>query len=100
MKLSTADILVKIRPALAVANRYKVFIFVLAFLGIYVYLVDHIGRLIQADPTNATAESEIKPISRLKIDKQAAEQMNQLEAQNIEIKALFDNARQNPFTEN
>lgn len=99
MKLTPEVILNKLTPLLVQLRRYSVFIFILAFLSIYVFLVQRIGYLIQDEPTQAVSESQVKPISRLKIDQNAVQQITDLESQNIEVKSLFDQARQNPFTE-
>lgn len=99
MKLDTDLILTKIKPVLVRLNQYRIFIFVLIFLGIYLYLVQHIGTLIQTEPTPITTETDLKPVTRLKVDQESVKQMTQLESQNIEVKTLFDNARGNPFTE-
>lgn len=81
-------------------ERYAVFIFLVTFLGIYIFLVHQIGSLINSEPSpQAVTETSTKPISRLKIDKDAVSQMQQLENQNIQVKTLFNEARQNPFAE-
>lgn len=99
MKQSIDALLQKIRPVLALLQRNAAFIFILLFLGIYIYLVNHIGSLITNEPTQAQVDSELKPISKLRIDQDAVNRMTELEAQNIEVKSLFEQARQNPFTE-
>jgi len=99
MKLSLDTILAKLRPLFLWGKKYGTFLFVLVFLGIYVYMVQYIGQLIQNDPGQSGSESSLKPVNRLKIDQDAVQKMTDLEAQNIEVQALFDQARQNPFTE-
>ncbi len=97
--LSVSDLQKRILPVLVRLRTYAAFIFVLVFLGVYVYMVNYIGNLIQDEPSQAAIDSKLKPVNRLKIDQKAVEQINELEAQSIEVKALFDQARQNPFTE-
>lgn len=99
MKLSSSEILNRILPYLKLVKKYGAFIFVVIFLGIYVFLVQHIGQLIQDEPSQAAVESKLKPVNRLKIDQDALQKMNELESQNIDVQSLFDQARQNPFTE-
>lgn len=99
MKLATNDITKQVRPIIEFLHKYIVFVFIVVFLGIYVYLVQHIGHLIQDEPSQAAIDSKLKPVDRLKVDENAVKQMTDLEAQNIEVQALFDQARQNPFTE-
>jgi Na+-transporting methylmalonyl-CoA/oxaloacetate decarboxylase gamma subunit len=100
MKLDTQAITQKIAKLLVAFKKYSVFSFVIVFLCIYVFLVQHIGTLINSEASpQAVTDTSTKPISRLKVDKGAVEQMQQLESQNIEVQTLFNQARQNPFTE-
>lgn len=99
MKQQIEKLLPKIQPLLLLFKKYGSFVVVIAFLGLYVYLVQYIGGLIQDEPSQATVDSTIKPVNRLKIDQDAVQKMTELESQNIEIQSLFDQARQNPFTE-
>lgn len=99
MRQQFETLLPKIRPLLNWLRKYGAFVVVIAFLGLYVYLVQYIGGLIQDEPSQAAVDSTIKPVNRLKIDQDAVQKMTDLESQNIEIQSLFDQARQNPFTE-
>ncbi len=99
MKLSIDDLVKKLQPLLKLGHKYLAFLFILAFLGVYVFLVQYIGGLIQDEPSQAAIDSKLKPVNRLKIDQNAVEQITQLESQNIEVQAIFKQARQNPFTE-
>lgn len=99
MKLSVADIIKKITPILLLAKKYAAFLFVVTFLSIYVYQVNHIGHLIQDEPSQAAIDDKLKPVSQLKIDEESIKKITELESQNVEVKSLFENARQNPFTE-
>lgn len=99
MKLSIDDLVKKLQPILKLGHKYFAFIFILVFLGVYVFLVQYIGGLVQDEPSQAAIDSKLKPVNRLKVDEDAVKQITQLESQNIEVQALFDQARQNPFTE-
>ena len=80
-------------------KRYAVFIVILIFLGVYVFEVNRIGHLIQDEPSQSAIDDKLKPVSQLKIDQNAIQQINDLETQNIQVKSLFDQARDNPFSE-
>lgn len=99
MNLSVDSIIKRVQPAITFLHRYMAFVCVVVFLGIYVYLVQHIGHLIQDEPSQSAIDSTLKPVNRLKIDQNAMQQITDLESQNIEVQALFEQARQNPFTE-
>lgn len=100
MKFDKQLLTQRLTKTLVVVNKYAVFSFIIVFLCIYVFLVQHIGKLINSEaPPQTVTETSTKPISRLQFDKTAVDQMKQLEAQNIEVQTLFNQARQNPFTE-
>jgi Na+-transporting methylmalonyl-CoA/oxaloacetate decarboxylase gamma subunit len=100
MKLDTQALTKQLIETIAKLQKYSVFSFIIVFLGIYVFLVYHIGQLINSEaPPQAVTETSTKPISRLQFDKDAVKQMQDLESQNIEVQSLFNQARENPFTE-
>ncbi len=99
MKLSTDSLLASIRPYLAYLQRYKVLIFVVSVLGVYVLLVNHIGELIQNEPSQTQIDSKLSPVNKLTVDQDAIKRITDLEEQNVEVQTLFNEARQSPFTE-
>ena len=99
MNTSINDLQKQVQPIGRWARKYAAFIYVLIILGVYVFLVQYIGGLIQDEPGQAAIDSKLTPVNRLKIDQDALQQITELESQNIEVKTLFDQARQNPFTE-
>jgi|ERR1700741_5232523 len=99
MQINTAQIKKYLAVLLAFGKRYAAFIFIVTFLGIYVFQVNRIGHLIQDEPSQAAIDDKLKPVSQLKIDQNSIKQITNLESQNVEIKTLFDSARQSPFTE-
>lgn len=99
MKISKDELQKYLVRALAFAKKYAAFLFVITFLSIYVYQVNRIGHLIQDEPPQTAVDDKLKPISQLKIDENSIKQITELESHNVEIKTLFDQARQNPFTE-
>jgi hypothetical protein len=99
MKLSKDDLLKYLNHGLSFGKKYAAFLFIVTFLGIYVYQVNHIGHLIEDEPPQSAVDDKLKPVSQLKIDENSIKQITDLESHNIEVKTLFDQARQNPFTE-
>lgn len=76
---------------------YAVFIFVLAVLLAYSFLVLKISQLSQAEPDPDTVTQQANTIKRLKVDQTALEKIQELEDQNIAVQSLFEAARDNPF---
>lgn len=99
MQLSLETLLPKIQPYLALAKKYAGFLFTLAFLLVCLFLVQRIGHLIQDEPSQSAIDAKLKPVNQLKIDQDAIKKITDLESQNVDVKTLFDQARQNPFTE-
>lgn len=99
MKFSADSLLTSIRPYLHYLQRYKVLLFTVTVLGLYVVLVQHIGELIQNEPSQTQIDSKLSPVNKLTIDQDTIKRITDLEEQNIEVKTLFNQARENPFVE-
>jgi predicted negative regulator of RcsB-dependent stress response len=99
MNLEVKDITTKIVPAMLAAKKYLVFIFFIAVLLIYGYLVFHINTLASQQPNEDAVTERLKTVQRPKIDEDALNKIEQLEDQNIQVQTLFQQARDNPFVE-
>jgi hypothetical protein len=76
-----------------------VFISVLLVLGIYLFLVWQIRHYATVEPTSADVTNKLNELNTPKLDQDAVNKILLLEDQNIDIKTLFNEARQNPFQE-
>lgn len=99
MKLSKDELQKYLVRVLLFGKKYAAFLFVITFLAIYVYQVNRIGHLIQDEPPQNAVDNQLKPVSQLKIDENSIKQITDLESHNVQVQTLFDQARQNPFTE-
>lgn len=90
------DQLVKL---LYLLKKYVVLVIIILFGGMYGYLIYTSGQEASRVPSEVKINEQFQGASRPKIDKNVAEQLHELESQNIEIKSLFDEARNNPFSE-
>lgn len=99
MNLEVKDIASKITPALQWLKKYSVFIFVMVVLLVYGYLIFHINTLAGQEPAEDAVAERLKTVQRPKIDEEAVEKIEQLQDQNIQVQTLFQQARDNPFTE-
>lgn len=99
MKQDLKKTLERIKPIITLLKRYVVMIFILGFLGVYTYLVMRVNTLVQTEPTTDQLSEKLKDIKRTKIDQSAIKSIEQLQDQNIEVKSLFEHARDNPFSE-
>lgn len=73
--------------------------FVLAMLGLYSFLVFRINSLTTSDPTEESITQALSTVQRPKLDQTIVEKVQSLEDNSVEVKALFQEARDNPFSE-
>lgn len=99
MKLEVKDIPTKLKPVLGFMKRYMMFIAVILGLVIFGFFVFRINQFSRAEPDEAAIEERLKTAKRPKIDEAVVNKIEQLEDQNIEVQSLFNEARNNPFSE-
>ena len=99
MKDQIKPLLKIIDPVLVILKNYTAFIVVLLFLALYMMLVIRIGNLSASSPSQAQIDSKLQTIARPKIDPKVLIKIQQLQNQNIQVQALFNQARNNPFSE-
>ncbi len=78
---------------------YAVLIFFVALIGIYGFLVYQINVLTSTEPDEDMVTERLQGVRRPKVDEKAVEALQQLEASNIEVQTIFQQARDNPFGE-
>ncbi len=99
MKLDISTIKQKLSSCLSFFKKYTTLFVILVILWIFGYLIINIQSLISKEPSESVIEEKINATKTAKIDRSAIEQIKKLQSINIEIKTLFDQARDNPFQE-
>lgn len=99
MKLDIKSSLAKITPILNKIKEYSSFAFVLIALAVFAFLVLRIRTLVTAEPSQSAIDERLLVSQPVRIDPEAIERVEKLEESNIEVKALFKQARDNPFEE-
>lgn len=89
----------KLQLLLALLKRYIVIIVIILFGAMYGYLIYTSGQEAARQPSESKVNEQFQGTSRPKLDESIANQLHELETQNIEVKSLFDEARDNPFSE-
>lgn len=79
--------------------KHAVFIVSLIVLLVYVFMVMRINGLAGAEPSDDAETLALAQAGVPRIDKKAIQQIQSLEQTNTQVKALFDQARSNPFQE-
>ena len=96
MKLSIQTVHNSLHKASRTFYRYRVILLVAGLVGCYGFLITRIGAYTQREPSTQVSEQAIK---RLTIDEESIQKIKDLEDQNVEVRALFERARNNPFSE-
>jgi hypothetical protein len=89
----------QLKPAILFIKKNMVFIAIVIFLIVYSVIVIRINNLASATPSEAEVQSKLQTISQPSIDKTLLAKVKQLQDQNIQVQALFNQARNNPFSE-
>jgi Tfp pilus assembly protein PilO len=99
MKLDIDAILAKLTPLTLFWRRYRVVICIVLVVLTYSMIVYQINVLTRAEPTEAQVTDKLKTVQRPKIDARALSKIQQLQDQNVDVKSLFKQTRENPFSE-
>lgn len=97
MKLS--DLKEKIMPYLAKIVRYKAIIFFIVLAVIFGYLFYTINSLSSRQPDDNAINDKYQSVTRPHIDQSVIDKIKQLQDNSVQIKSLFNQARNNPFSE-
>ena len=99
MKLEVKDVPKKLLPLFEKLKQYKTLLFIVSLALIFGFLIMKINTYAQIEPTEDAINEKLTNIQRPKIDANALAKIQQLEDQNVEVKSLFEQARDNPFSE-
>lgn len=102
--MKNADLSLKsFKPALTgVVRSVRKFVAVLVFLlfmAIYGYTVIQINSLSNPDVDQSAVTSEIKALPTPRMDEAAAQKLESLEDNNVNVQSLFDKSRTDPFSD-
>jgi hypothetical protein len=97
MSLDIKDIPKKAADILKGLKKYMVFACVILVLAAYGFLVFRINGYVSHEPDNEVVSERLDNLRRPKIDQSTIDKIQQLQDTNIQVKSLFDQARDNPF---
>jgi predicted Holliday junction resolvase-like endonuclease len=99
MNIDFKDLPEKLAVIGAKLRRFSVLIFVITVLSLYSFLVLHISSLTQIEADEQAVTEQLQTTKRPRIDQSAIEKIEDLQDQNVQINSLFQEARENPFSE-
>lgn len=99
INLSLKDLPNTFGPFIRRVRTYISFIFLLTVLILFGFFVLRINTLVNQGPNEDFIAEKMATSKPAKIDTDAVERIENLEATNVEVRALFKQARDNPFNE-
>lgn len=99
MNIDIKKLAPKISAVLKKLRPYSLFICIILVLCIYLFIVVKIRQLANQQPSTTDVTNKLVELQTPKLDQDAVDTILQLEEESIEIRTLFNEARQNPFQE-
>lgn len=96
-KARLQQLLTKLLAWLQRARRYSVPLFVAFVLLIYAIMLLRVQSLNNAQPTEDQVNSQVKAARIPHIDQSVVQQIQSLQDNSVNVQALFNQARNNPF---
>ena len=98
-KASLKELRDKLLAKLGELKRYRMIIFILFVVLVYGFVVFRINTLSSVEPSQVDISAQSDPIRTAHVDKSVITQLQSLQDNSVSVKALFDQARSNPFQE-
>lgn len=99
MKLELKDISAKTAPLLEKLKSYMVFMFIIFVLILISFLVFRVNQYSKRQPSELDVTEKLQAIPRPRVDEGVVTRIQNLRDQNVQVKTLFQEARNNPFAE-
>ncbi len=80
-------------------KRYQVIVFIVILGLIYGFIIFRINILSGQTPSDADLSSQLQGTKTPHIDQSAVDKIKQLQDNSVQVKTLFNQARNNPFSE-
>lgn len=97
VKLSAAGVSTTLNKLLSTLRAYQGFIFFLVVAALYGYIVWRIN--VYSNTPASQSEASAKAATQPHIDPATVQKLQNLQDNSVNVQALFDQARQNPFQE-
>ena len=87
----------KATAVLAEFRRFSVFLFLGLVAVLYGFVLLRINILNSAQPTDVSVSNQVKAAQVPRIDQTTVKQLESLQSNNVNVQALFNEARSDPF---
>jgi hypothetical protein len=99
MNLNISQLKIFAKTIASFLKKYAVLVFIIVGMSILGFLVYQVGQLATKDPSDTLVDEKTGETRPIRIDAKAVQQVQKLQATNVEVKAFFDQSRDNPFNE-
>ncbi len=88
-----------IRPIINWFRQYGSFVVSILILLLFIWMVSRINIYSRREPNETELAERLKGVKKPKIDDEIVAKIEDLKDNNIQVQAIFDKARENPFSE-
>lgn len=99
MNIELKDLPRKLMPLLDTARKYLKIGYFVFMLLVFSFLVFQINRFASVEPNEDQVDEKLQTVQRPHIDQSSIDKIQQLQDQNVQVQSLFQDARDNPFSE-
>lgn len=99
MNLDQDAIAIKLNQLLKLIQQHAFFLGILGFGILYGYIIVQISSITNEEPEQSQVTAQLETVPRPKLNKEDARTIQGLESQNVNVQAIFNQARENPFSE-
>lgn len=99
MKTDVKNLPRTILTFLHTVSKYAPVMFTVIVLGMYSYLILHVSSLTQVEVDQTKVLEQLETAKRSQLDQRAVDRILLLQDQNVQVESLFEEARDNPFSE-
>lgn len=99
MNTGSQQLTEKLQSVKRLTLRFAPILFIVIVLSIYGFLILYVNNLTAVSVDDDEVIEMLEVTTRPQIDQQAVEAIEELQDQNIQIESLFEEARDNPFSE-
>ncbi len=99
MNIDIKDLNKKLRALLQWLYHHRIIVTIVAIVLLYGWLVLQINLLNRREPSDDSVAEKLQTVKRPKIDQQTIDKIQSLQDNNVDVQALFKQARDNPFQE-
>jgi len=99
MNVNIKDLTASLLGILQKVRKYVFIIIVLLVISAYAFLLWRINTLADQNPSEDAVTAKLRGLTLPKIDQNAITKIQQLQDHSVQVQALFQQARDNPFQE-